>query len=730
MAIELQKTAVRKSRLNFSVAIVLIILLLISIYSFNLLQRENPTSGSNTSTSASPEASSSPISSPTIDNSLPTSSPTSNPTATSVNPSPYPVSSSTPSQPPSEEVPMETFSSSDALAAFLVNNTQGGSSALTPAYAASQAAAPTATPGVSPTPNPTASLGSPTMSADAQYSTTNIQVSGVDEADKVKNDGNYIYTISNQTVYIVNANPRDARVLSRISFNKAFPTGLFLSQDGNRLAVLGTKYEYEYYPVASNGVVSTVPFSVPINYPTYILNRNIAFVCVYDISNKANALLVRNFTMSGRYFNSRMINNYLYTVIVQPAYVVNKTAILPWVYSGTSNSEVPASSIFYTSCVDTYYVFTTFVSINLSDEIQQASMVTIMTGGASNMYVSTSNIYLTYSTWNWQVQPLGAQTGVTSSPIMMPPILRYNPDTIVYRISVAGAGLTFEAQGRIPGTVLNQYAMNEYNNIFMAATTSWINGVQQNNVYTLNASLKVVGKLENIATGENLYAARFVQNKCYLVTFLKTDPLFVIDLNVPTKPTALGSLNVTGFSDYIQPYDDTHLIGFGKETIAASQGNFAWYQGLKLSLFDVTDVNNPLQLSASTIGDRGTTSQILQDPKALLFDKTRGLLVIPVNLAIINRTTTPPGPNAFGTFVWQGAYVFSLDLAGGFVLRGNVTHILNPISSKDNSYSMSIDKWITRELYIGDTLYTISNSKIMLTNLATLQTNAEINLGP
>ena len=85
----------------------------------------------------------------------------------------------------------------------------------------------------------------------------------------------------------------------------------------------------------------------------------------------------------------------------------------------------------------------------------------------------------------------------------------------------------------------------------------------------------------------------------------------------------LGSLNVTGFSDFLQPYDNTHLIGIGKETISASQGNLAWYQGLKLSLFDVTDVNNPIQMSTYIIGDRGTTSTVLTDPKALLFDKTQ-----------------------------------------------------------------------------------------------------------
>ena len=152
-------------------------------------------------------------------------------------------------------------------------------------------------------------------------------------------------------------------------------------------------------------------------------------------------------------------------------------------------------------------------------------------------------------------------------------------------------------------------------------------------------NLQTVGKLENLGTGENFHAARFMGNRCYLVTFQRTDPLFVIDLSQPNNPKLLGELIIPGYSDYLHPLDETHLIGLGKDAVAA-EGNFAWYLGLKLSIFDVADVNNPKEIAKFNIGDRGTSSEALYEPKAFLFDSSKGLLVLPVDLYLINQTAT------------------------------------------------------------------------------------------
>jgi inhibitor of cysteine peptidase len=593
--------------------------------------------------------------------------------------------------------PLNTFTSYEQLKNFLTNNTQGGYTVygggpLDSGFFNAKGIAP------QPTPVPAAISSYGSAGSAESYSTTNIQVAGVDEADTVKTDGRYLYVVAKNNVYILNANPNDARVLAKIGSNDTYLAGIFLSQDSNRLVVLGSQYTVYY----NNGVAS-VPS--PNGY-SYFSDDVKTFINVYDISDKANPMLARNFTMSGSYFNSRMIGDYVYAVVSQPAYVVNDNVTLPEVYTADAASSVSASGIYYSDVVDNYFAFTTFIGLNIADDVQAPTNMTLMTSGASCMYVSLNDIYVTYP-----------QSGGVS----------------IYRIHIDKLNMSFQAEGRVPGTVLNQYSMDEYNGYLRVATTSWINGPQQNNVYVLNMSLAVVGKLENLAQGENLHSARFMGDKCYLVTFKKTDPLFVIDLSQPTNPSVLGELKIPGYSDYLHPYDESHLIGVGKETVEAEQGDFAWYQGVKLSLFGVSNVNNPEQLSKYVIGDRGTDSPVLSDPKAFLFDKSSGLLVIPVELAEIDKTMVAPSASAYGTMVWQGAYVFQLTLDKGFMLKGTVTQIQNSSSAENGNYYGSYlwensDYWISRALYIRNTLYTVSNARVQLNSLQNFAEIAKIDL--
>jgi inhibitor of cysteine peptidase len=603
--------------------------------------------------------------------------------------------------------PIKTFSSYEELKNFLVANTQGG-------YY-NYGGGPLDKFFIRNAPVPAPALGVTGSVSEQSYSTTNIQVAGVDEADIVKTDGAYLYVIANNTVYIIDANPQNAKVLAKIAFNNTYLAGMFLSQDSNKLVIFGSQYSdlvYSGAPIPTGG-------SDSISVYTYFVDNVKTFINVYDISNKANPVLARNFTMSGSYFNSRMIGNYVYAVISQPAYLVNDTVILPQVYSEAKTTEIAASGIYYSDVVDyhNYLGFTTFVGLNIADDAQEPANMTIMMGGASNMYVSLNDIYVTYPSSDGQ-------------------------GTAIYRVHINESTMNFETQGKVPGYVINQYAMDEYNGYFRLATNSYDYNsnsgttTQQNNVYVLNMSLTIVGKLENLATGENLHSARFMGDKCYLVTFKKTDPLFAIDLSEPTNPKVLGSLKIPGYSDYLHPYDENTIIGVGKETVEASEGDFAWYQGVKLSLFDVSNVNEPKQLSKYVIGDRGTDSPVLSEPKAFLFDKSRNLLVIPVDLAEIDKTVVKPGPDAYGTKVWQGVYVFRLTLNEGFVLKGTVTQIENRdivdvygnFIANTSDIWLNSDYWISRALYIGNTLYTVSNARVQLNSLENLALIAKLDL--
>ena len=339
-------------------------------------------------------------------------------------------------------------------------------------------------------------------------------------------------------------------------------------------------------------------------------------------------------------------------------------------------------------------------------------------------------------------------------------------ETTICRVEVHDNNLTAVAQGEVPGQVLNQFSMDEYGDYFRVATTTWTtmaiqtnstvmppvpsstgtaNGTQTSNatapstgvsigigipmvslistnVYVLDMNLTIVGKLENISAGENFHSARFVGDRCYLVTFQVTDPLFVVDLTNPTSPTVLGNLTVSGYSDYLQPYDENHLIGIGKETTEEESGYFAWYQGIKIAIFDVTNVSNPVQMWNVTIGDRGSDSPVLSDPKALLFDKQMDLLVIPITVAQIdtNQSGVPP-EGAYGTQVWQGVYVYNITLTEGLLLKGNITHAETAGMPPSNLT-------VNRALYIGNILYTVSQGKIKLNSLADLSPLKEISL--
>jgi uncharacterized secreted protein with C-terminal beta-propeller domain len=194
-----------------------------------------------------------------------------------------------------------------------------------------------------------------------------------------------------------------------------------------------------------------------------------------------------------------------------------------------------------------------------------------------------------------------------------------------------------------------------------------------------------------------------------------------MDLSDPSDPVVLGQLKIPGYSDYLHPYDENHIIGVGKDTVEGEGGNFAWYQGIKIALFDVSDVEHPQEMDKYIIGDRGSDSPILTDHKAFLFDRAKNLLVIPVLVAEVDESGAPP--NTYGHFVFQGAYVFNLTIDEGFELKGKITHLDDSELMKSGYYFNSAYS-VERSLYIDNVLYTISSKKIKMNSLEDL---AEIN---
>ncbi|MGQ9640967.1 MAG: beta-propeller domain-containing protein [Candidatus Bathycorpusculaceae bacterium] len=499
---------------------------------------------------------------------------------------------------------------------------------------------------------------------DVEYSTTNIQVAGVDEADTVKTDGEYIYLVANNTVFILKAYPpEEAQVLSKITFDAGeYPVGIFVDSNGSKLAVLGIKYNLAYP-----------------SWRYWCFLEVYAFIKVYDILNKINPVQTRNFVMSGSYFNSRMMGEYIYAVISQPAYILHDTVILPKIYSENKIVDIEASKIYYSNVSDDYYTFTTVAALNLFNDEEEPNTMTLMIGGTSNLYMSLNNIYITFHELNEQ--------------------------TLIYRIRVENRTLNWEAQGNVSGRELNQFSMDEFNDYFRVATTTWVNGTTQNNLYILDMNLSIVGKLENItmAYGEQIDSARFIGNRCYLATsVVRRDPFFVIDVENVTEPKVLGYLKIPGFTRYLHPYDENHVIGVGRD-----ENN-----SVKISLFDVSNVSAPIEIDMYAVEGIWSDTPVLWDHKAFLFAKSKNLLAIPI--VLYNYTMEK-------YWQWQGIYVFNVTLSG-IGLRGNITHVLNTDIYYDSSY------WAQRSFYIDDVLYTVSQRKVKMNDLADLSLINEVEI--
>ncbi|MFS0917247.1 beta-propeller domain-containing protein [Brevibacillus sp. 179-C 1.1 NHS] len=547
------------------------------------------------------------------------------------------------------------------------------------------------------------------------FSTTNTQVQGVDEADIVKSDGTYLYQSTQNEVRIIKAYPATSmKVASRISYDngKFIPQEMYV--DDSRLIVIGQANESISYPpgtASKRGI------------PRYHDNSFVKTM-IYDISNKQQPRLVRQLELEGYYMSSRKIGASLYVTANQymDAYRIleEKTELPGPTYKDSSHHDeyqtIPYSDIrYFPDHFRPEYLIV--AGVNLDDSKQKMSLSTYL-GAGENIYASSKNLYVAVTQNN--VQPVAVKQKGATTPLIAPPI---ESDTTIYRFAMNKGDIRYTGKGSVPGRILNQFSMDENDGYFRIATTSgnmWRDDehTSKNNLYVLDNKLNVYGKLEGIAPGERIYSVRFMGDRAYMVTFKKVDPLFVLDLKKPSAPSVLGALKIPGYSDYLHPYDENHIIGFGKE--AEADKDMAYYQGMKIALFDVSDVTKPKEKFKTVIGDRGTDSELLHNHKALLFSKDKNLLAFPVT--VHERTAQQKAKNDmrdYGHFTFQGAYVYQLDLKKGFQLTDQITHLSKEDVAKAGEGWYDSTSNIKRILTIGDTLYTVSDDYVKTKQLLT-----------
>jgi uncharacterized secreted protein with C-terminal beta-propeller domain len=530
------------------------------------------------------------------------------------------------------------------------------------------------------------------------YSGTNVQVEGVNEADIVKTDGDYIYVVSGDEVVIVDAYPpQSAEAVSNITI-EGFPLELFVN--GNRLVVFENVGSYDYYGGSGMYVMDMCYDRLAFCGANYYNPRT--SVKVYDITSRENPTLFSEVTVNGTYYDSRMIDGYVYVVVTHYFEYGTDYAVLPVFEQNGVQLMVKATEIGYFDVKASSYILTTVFSVNVNMKTDIKYDV-FLTDATQALYATSENLYLTSTEYVYRTM-LWSRDGSDAN----------REKTWIHRIGIDSGRILYSQSTRVPGTVLNQFSMDEYNGYFRIATTTgqvWDNS-SETNIYVLDGELNLEGKLEGLAPTERIYSARFMGDRCYLVTFRQVDPFFVIDLSNPKAPVVLGELKIAGYSDYLHPYDENHVIGLGKED-----------SRLKLSLFDVTDVKSPSEVSRYLVGDDEgysySDSYALNDHKAFLFSKSKDLLVIPVSVSKSYKN------------YWQGAYVFKLTLENGFELEGEIDHHEDDSAEGDNPSEYYMDYYdynVKRSLYIEDGLYTISNDMIKINGLADLSDIKDISI--
>ena len=657
---------------------------------------------------------------------------------------------------------IKKFSSADEIREYIKNNTQLAQDAYystngalatdrmgaAPAMAVQESSAKGASlSGALPS---AGGIGSP------DYSQTNVQVAGVDEPDFVKNDARYIYVISGNTLTIVDAYPAtSASVLSKTELEDT-PREIFIN--GDRLVLLKTGSA----EVSGTGD-QPVPVSaekmamMPPRYP-YYRSAPVTHAVFYDISDRAHPKVLKDYTIDGDYVNARMIGDTVYLLSRESVYPYEDRIIVPAV---RENAKIVATpDVYYFDNPEQQYDFTTVTSFNARNGATKDAK-TYLVGSGNIIYVSPDAMYVSYQKYHniyrpmWGIaQPaidvvqgsVGSATGIArvSSPTVVEDfntmseadkqaaitemksgeqeaIRKREIDqstTMIHKIGINNGAITYLAKGEVAGYLKNQFAMDEYSGNLRVATTSdvWTTRGQYeyNNVFVLDSAMKTIGSLTHIAEQEKIYSTRFIGDRLYMVTFKRIDPFFVIDLSTPTSPKILGKLKIPGYSDYLHPYDKNHIIGIGKETATTEWGGVST-KGLKLALFDVTDVEHPKQIDKVEIGDSGSDSAALSDHRAFLFDKNKNLLVIPAR--VVKQINMPEKYSGDQQRIWYGAYVFGVTPETGFVLRGTVEH-----GTMGGYAWYGSPNEVKRSLYIGDTLYTLSQKQILANSLSRINT--------
>lgn len=450
----------------------------------------------------------------------------------------------------------------------------------------------------------------PRSQAASDYSETNVRQQGVDEADVVKTDGRYLYTLGNDGTTVSIVDTKDSlAVVGKVESESGTILELYL-KDNRLILVCSSGEYYGVMPLARDGAKEQ----------TTTISTNII---TYDVTDVKAPKKLGEVTQSGAYSTSRMEGDYVYILSRYfPDMNAKKDqtdAFIPYI----NGKILPESQIYLPGTDGSSYDIVTSVNIAEPDEAVDSKAVF---GNGGELYMSNENIYWYEALWETQ-----------------------ESKTAIRKLSYKDGVLKAVGKTTVDGYINNSFSIDEYDGNLRVATTitGAVNTKETNSIYVLNEELEIIGSIEGLAEEERIYSARFLGEVGYLVTFKQVDPLFTVDFSDPENPEIIGELKIPGFSDYLHFYGEDKLIGIGMDADPETGVS----GGVKLSMFDISDQADVKEAHTYTLENVFSTD-VFYDYKAVLISEDKNIIGFPAY-----KESS------------EIYYVFSYDEAGGFTVK-------------------------------------------------------------
>jgi hypothetical protein len=583
-------------------------------------------------------------------------------------------------------------------------------------------------PAAAPAPQPGESGGAVTQ----DFSTTNVQEAGVDEADIIKTDGNRIFAVAGQKLHIIDARAAEPTLVASLDIQGSDPELLL---HGRTKGLLISRITLPYGASSSRARSAVAPLPP---------GRQQVRFAELDLTNAVRPKVVRTYVVDGSYVTSRLSGATARVVISSPPQALTGPAATPalrrqlkgWLPQARLAGAAPSRRWFAahrratkprqgrrqgtrrravrrrgsrhggnaaarvgatTSVVPCRQVrrpaqfsglgTVTILTIDMAAGLPAVDADAVLSD-VDTVYAAVGSLYVATQRY----------AGPPRKPNQPPPQIT----SAIHRF-VAGDGATeYRSSGLVPGSVLNQFALSEHAGHLRVASTDnplwWPGGdrPQSQSFVTVlrenGANLVQVGQVGGLGRGERIFGVRFIGDAAYVVTFRQTDPLYTVDLSNPAAPALKGELKVLGYSAYLHPVGDDLLLGVGQD--ATETGDEL---GTQLSLFDVRDLSNPTRLAQVTIGDGTSVAEF--DHRAFLYWAPARLAVVP-----------------FRRYALRGS---SFDGAVGFQVGRDVG--IREVGRIEHSGNARSDRAIQRSTVLGPKLFTLSALGLEASDLTTLR---------